>query len=467
MIRQLLRKPDELNDHRGEVMKVRKRYSLQTLIFTLTFFIVVGTSSVVSWFYFKESVRMLTQEFDRHAELLIRNFAYQAFESIVVQDPYLLEILCDGFLLEDKVMSASVYDHNQNLIYQIHNQGYRPLFAEQNNTKLEYRQADGNIQKDYQEKYLDIVKDVPDRPDSAKSIGYVRMGISLSGILEFKQQLIKKFIETLVFVLISGLFLTYFLVKNLTVQLEKVVRAMANIISGSGLAERIQDTGHIRETREIQTHFNTMMDKLSSSQTVLNNTIHELFQNREQLNLALEASEAGLWDWHIPSGKIIFNERLAQILGYRSKELEGHMSAWKKLLYPEDVERVMNGFRGLLKGEISLYRVENRMRCKDNSWVWIFGTGKVVIRDKKGKAVRVVGTVVNIQERKNIEVELCTHRENLEGLVKERTAELKKMQHELVNKAVEAGRAQISAMVLHNIGNAVTPVSVAVEKLMR
>jgi signal transduction histidine kinase len=53
---------------------------------------------------------------------------------------------------------------------------------------------------------------------------------------------------------------------------------------------------------------------------------------------------------------------------------------------------------------------------------------------------------------------LKKHRKNLEYLVKERTKKLEKAQKELLIKAVEAGRAQLSSMVLHNIGNAITPV---------
>ena len=55
------------------------------------------------------------------------------------------------------------------------------------------------------------------------------------------------------------------------------------------------------------------------------------------------------------------------------------------------------------------------------------------------------------------------YQEHLETLVKERTRELEEAQKELVNKAMEAGRAQLAAMVLHNIGNAMTPVNVQVE----
>jgi signal transduction histidine kinase len=57
------------------------------------------------------------------------------------------------------------------------------------------------------------------------------------------------------------------------------------------------------------------------------------------------------------------------------------------------------------------------------------------------------------------------HQQNLEITVKERTKKLEEAQDRLINQAVEAGRAQLSAMILHNIGNAITPVIIGIEKL--
>ena len=70
-----------------------------------------------------------------------------------------------------------------------------------------------------------------------------------------------------------------------------------------------------------------------------------------------------------------------------------------------------------------------------------------------------------ITERKRAEEELKEYQEKLEQMVEDRTRELKETQKELVNKAMEAGRAQFSAMVLHNIGNAITPMKVHMEEM--
>jgi len=57
------------------------------------------------------------------------------------------------------------------------------------------------------------------------------------------------------------------------------------------------------------------------------------------------------------------------------------------------------------------------------------------------------------------------YRRNLEQMVEERTLQLKEAQKELLQKATEAGRAQMATVVLHNIGNAVTPAIVHVEQM--
>jgi signal transduction histidine kinase len=65
-----------------------------------------------------------------------------------------------------------------------------------------------------------------------------------------------------------------------------------------------------------------------------------------------------------------------------------------------------------------------------------------------------------LEETAKREQAVKKYQENLECLVDDRTRDLKAAQSELINKAMEAGRAQLSAMVLHNIGNALTPIAV-------
>jgi PAS domain S-box-containing protein len=84
---------------------------------------------------------------------------------------------------------------------------------------------------------------------------------------------------------------------------------------------------------------------------------------------------------------------------------------------------------------------------------------------KIGQKRLFTGLVRDISQRKETEEELRQHRENLEQLVEDRTRELKDTQQKLIEQAFESGRAQLAAMMLHNIGNAITPFAAQVDAL--
>lgn len=82
-----------------------------------------------------------------------------------------------------------------------------------------------------------------------------------------------------------------------------------------------------------------------------------------------------------------------------------------------------------------------------------------------GEVDYVICAAEDLTERKRAEEALLSAHDELDLRVRERTRELEELQQELINKAMEAGRAQLSAMVLHNIGNAITPVKVYIDTM--
>jgi len=193
----------------------------------------------------------------------------------------------------------------------------------------------------------------------------------------------------------------------------------------------------------------------------------DLHENRQRLELAIQAMDAGLWDWDIPSGKMIVNDRWTSMLGYDPGEEGDHISSWEKILHPQDLLSSRKILDEHLAGASQIYQNTFRLRMKTGEWMWIQSTGKLVSKDSNGNPQRVIGTHIDIDKRKQNEIELAHYRLQLEDMVEERTRELKAAQDQLINQAIESGRAQLSAMILHNIGNAITPVSVQVEELMR
>ena len=159
--------------------------------------------------------------------------------------------------------------------------------------------------------------------------------------------------------------------------------------------------------------------------------IHELAESEERLKLALEGGELGLWDWHIPSGRVIFNERWAHMLGYRLDEIAPDVTAWEKLVHPEDMQEVRHVLETHLEGKTPAYESEHRMRARNGEWIWILDRGRVIERDSNGKPLRAVGTHLDITERRQAEATMRDFTAALEQKVDERTAELQRAYREL------------------------------------
>jgi PAS domain S-box-containing protein len=133
-----------------------------------------------------------------------------------------------------------------------------------------------------------------------------------------------------------------------------------------------------------------------------------LADREEQLELVIEGSGAGLWDWRVRTGETFINDRWAEIAGYTLAEL-GPTSTdhWSALCHPDDLARSQALVERHFRGESPDYECEVRMRHRDGSWVWVLDRGKVVERDDEGRPVRMTGTHLDITPRKKAEAELA------------------------------------------------------------
>lgn len=131
-----------------------------------------------------------------------------------------------------------------------------------------------------------------------------------------------------------------------------------------------------------------------------------LGEREERLTFALEGSRDGLWDWDIATGKVYFSSRWHEMLGYQPGDVPGHVSSWAQIVHPDDRPYVMEVLQPHLDGQTPAYETEHRCRTKDGQWKWILDRGKVIVRDKAGKPLRMVGTHTDVTERKQLEEEL-------------------------------------------------------------
>ena len=115
-------------------------------------------------------------------------------------------------------------------------------------------------------------------------------------------------------------------------------------------------------------------------------------------------------------------------------------SRWIEVLHPDDRERALACWEEAIGGGGD-YDLEYRIRGADGLYRW-FQTRAVALRDEAGRVVKWLGTCTDIDDRKRAEVVLLLARDELEGRVQERTAELEKANRALLAEVVERLRAE-------------------------
>ena len=149
-----------------------------------------------------------------------------------------------------------------------------------------------------------------------------------------------------------------------------------------------------------------------------------LRESENRFQYAMEATQDGLFDWNLITNKIYYSPGWKSMLGYAYDELPNDFSVWEKLTDPEDVKRSWEMQQELINKQRDRFEIEFKMRHKDGHWVDILSRANAIF-DVNDEAVRIVGTHVDITERKQVRAELERHRENLEELVEERTQRLR------------------------------------------
>lgn len=144
--------------------------------------------------------------------------------------------------------------------------------------------------------------------------------------------------------------------------------------------------------------------------------VRDLDTTAERYNMATAAASIGVWDWSPRTDDFFVHPHLKKLLGYGEREITNSLREWMRHYHPDDCERVLQPAQACARGETASFEVEHRMLHANGSTRWLLTRGATV-RGKEG-AVRVVGTCVDVTERRRIEDELRSLRQELAHLMR-------------------------------------------------
>ena len=149
----------------------------------------------------------------------------------------------------------------------------------------------------------------------------------------------------------------------------------------------------------------------------------QLRQSEERFQIVARATSDAIWDWDLATNAMWWNQGLTTLFRYSPDEV-GSDASWKPAhIHPEDLERVVSGIRDVMNRGEQFWSGEYRFRRADGSYADIFDRG-FVIYDSTRRAIRMIGAIADISERKRA-------LEILEQRVTTRTAELQAKNQEL------------------------------------
>lgn len=160
--------------------------------------------------------------------------------------------------------------------------------------------------------------------------------------------------------------------------------------------------------------------------------LQQLQTSQERLKLALKSQKMGVWDWHIQSNKLIWDEAMFELYGLDPKEATGTFEDWKKCVHPDDLEQATTIIKDVFA---NLKQFDHQFRVVKNGEIRFVAANAHLIRDEKGNPFRMTGLNWDVTEKVHIQQKISQR------------------QAALVAHAKMATLGEMSSAIAHEINN--------------
>jgi PAS domain S-box-containing protein len=228
---------------------------------------------------------------------------------------------------------------------------------------------------------------------------------------------------TLITACLAALVSAIFLSKKLTFPLYDFARKINQVQS-----DTLAPIPYSTTTKE----FSLLFLELNNMIININDNDLLLRTSEERFSMAMKGANDGLWDWNLLTDDVYFSPRWKEMLGYEDNELANHADTWKNLIFEDDTQAALYYTDEFLAGKVKNYRHEFRMKHKSGRLVNILSRAFAFRDPNTNKVLRLVGTHIDITDRKNQEYQLHETNTLLEDRVQERTSQLANLNTKLI-----------------------------------
>jgi PAS domain S-box-containing protein len=150
-----------------------------------------------------------------------------------------------------------------------------------------------------------------------------------------------------------------------------------------------------------------------------------------KLSVAIEASGDGLFEADLITNEFHASPNWLAMIGYAPDEVASPIRDWRAFVHPDDVPLIEKDYLAHFSGATPHTASELRMRCKDGAYKWVLSRGRLVARTPEGRPLRLVGTTIDISDRKALEHQLESARDLAESANRAKSVFVANMSHEI------------------------------------
>ncbi|MCL5282449.1 MAG: PAS domain S-box protein [Planctomycetes bacterium] len=132
----------------------------------------------------------------------------------------------------------------------------------------------------------------------------------------------------------------------------------------------------------------------------------------QRLELVSEATSDGIWDFDLATDTFWHNDAYLTAFGYAPEEVDVSRQWWQEHVHPQDRAQVVSSLEGVLQNHQDRWSARYRFQRKDGSYAWVMARARV-LRDEQGRAVRLVGSMMDLTEKLELVDQLETERSKL------------------------------------------------------